>query len=134
MVKAEKYTYNVAWSEADGAHVGSVAEFPSLSWLAKSAPEALRGITQLVAGTLAEMGPAAPKPLSLQLSSDDPLRAATEVLQRAIAVSKTLADSAARSELLALLGELDDYLWLMAPPDEALLKAMASAADATEPF
>lgn len=29
---------------------------------------------------------------------------------------------------------LDDDPWLNTPPDEALLKAMASAADATEPF
>jgi len=28
------YTYRVAWSVEDGEHVATVAEFPSLSWLA----------------------------------------------------------------------------------------------------
>lgn len=63
--EADKYTYRVVWSEEDGEHIGLVAEFPSLSWLAKSATEALKGIIRLVADTLSEMEDA-PEPLSLQ--------------------------------------------------------------------
>lgn len=66
---ADKYTYRVVWSHEDGEHVGLVAEFPSLSWLAKSAPDALSGIMRLVASTLREMAKAKeklPEPLSLQ--------------------------------------------------------------------
>jgi hypothetical protein len=32
------YTYRVAWSVEDGEHVATVAEFPSLSWLAPTLP------------------------------------------------------------------------------------------------
>jgi len=34
MPDATHYTYRVAWSVEDGEHVATVAEFPSLSWLA----------------------------------------------------------------------------------------------------
>ena len=40
----DKYTYRVMWSEEDGEYVGLCAEFPSLSWLAKTQKEALAGI------------------------------------------------------------------------------------------
>ncbi|MCT7658055.1 hypothetical protein [Mycobacterium deserti] len=42
------YTYRVEWSPADGEFVGLVAEFPSLSWLAPTEDEAMRGIVGLV--------------------------------------------------------------------------------------
>src|SRR5450830_1095471 len=38
------YTYRVTWSPEDGEHVGLCAEFPSLSWLAKTPEAALKGI------------------------------------------------------------------------------------------
>jgi predicted HicB family RNase H-like nuclease len=66
---AEKYTYRVIWSEEDQEHVGLVAEFPSLSWLAPSHAEALSGVTKLVAGILRDMARSKetpPEPLSLQ--------------------------------------------------------------------
>jgi len=65
----EKYTYRVIWSEQDQEHVGLVAEFPSLSWLAATPAEALNGITKLVAEVLADMAKSKetpPEPLSLQ--------------------------------------------------------------------
>lgn len=65
----EKYTYRVIWSEEDQEHVGLVAEFPSLSWLAPTAGEALNGIMKLVAEVLADMAKSKetpPTPLSLQ--------------------------------------------------------------------
>lgn len=42
------YAYRVEWSPADNEFVGLVAEFPSLSWLAPTEDEALRGIINVV--------------------------------------------------------------------------------------
>ena len=55
MAVADKYTYRVAWSEEDQEHVGLCAEFPSLSWLEKSAEDAFSGIRRLVMDTLKDM-------------------------------------------------------------------------------
>ena len=49
------YTYRVTWSAEDGEHVGLCAEFPSLSWLARSPEKALAGIRQAVAEAVADM-------------------------------------------------------------------------------
>ncbi len=48
MVDASRYTYRVTWSEPDSEFVGTVAEFPSLSWLADTQYEALDGIIAVV--------------------------------------------------------------------------------------
>jgi len=40
MPDATHYTYRVTWSAEDGEHVATVAEFPSLSWLAPTPVEA----------------------------------------------------------------------------------------------
>ncbi len=69
MTAPQKYTYRVMWSEEDQEHVGLCAEFPSLSWLAESQAEALRGITKLVADVLKDMARSKepiPEPLSLR--------------------------------------------------------------------
>ena len=63
----DKYTYRVTWSEEDSEYVGLCAEFPSLSWLAKTPETALRGIRSLVSSVVIEMqasGEALPQPLS----------------------------------------------------------------------
>lgn len=68
-VNHEKYTYRVIWSEEDQEHVGLVAEFPSLSWVAPTQGEALNGINRLVVEVLADMKKnkeTPPEPLSLQ--------------------------------------------------------------------
>lgn len=49
------YTYRVEWSLADNEFVGLVAEFPSLSWLAPTAAEAMQGIVGVVEQVAAEM-------------------------------------------------------------------------------
>ena len=49
------YTYRVTWSAEDGEHVGLCAEFPSLSWLARSPEKALAGIRQAVAEAVADL-------------------------------------------------------------------------------
>ena len=60
----DHYTYRVTWSEEDSEYVGLCAEFPSLSWLARSPETALRGIRRVVADVVADMkkrGEAAPE-------------------------------------------------------------------------
>lgn len=49
------YTYRTHWSAEDQAFVGSVAEFPSLSWVADDADAAFAGIRRLVDDVLADM-------------------------------------------------------------------------------
>ena len=53
--KDNKYTYRVTWSEEDGEYVGLCAEFPSLSWLARTPEAAMRGIRKLVRNVVADM-------------------------------------------------------------------------------
>jgi predicted RNase H-like HicB family nuclease len=49
------YTYRVNWSPEHGEHVALCAEFPSLSWLAKTPEAALRGIQKVVADAVTDM-------------------------------------------------------------------------------
>ena len=51
----QHYTYRVTWSPEDGEHVGLCAEFPSLSWLAKTPQAALKGIQKVVGDVTADM-------------------------------------------------------------------------------
>ncbi len=63
----DKYLYRVMWSEEDGEYVGLCAEFPSLSWLAKTQESALAGIRDTVKQVVADMqasGEAIPQPLA----------------------------------------------------------------------
>ena len=55
MPDATHYTYRVAWSVEDGEHVATVAEFPSLSWLAPTPVEALAGLANVVGNVLADL-------------------------------------------------------------------------------
>ena len=54
-LKNDHYTYRVTWSEDDKEHVGLCAEFPSLSWLAKTPEAALKGIRKVVADVVQDM-------------------------------------------------------------------------------
>lgn len=61
------YTYRVTWSPEDGEHVGQCAEFPSLSWLAKTPEAALAGIRRVVDEAVSDMrksGETVPEPLA----------------------------------------------------------------------
>ncbi len=53
--EADKYTYRVMWSEEDEEFVGLCAEFPSLSWLAASPEDALKGIRNVVRKCIKDM-------------------------------------------------------------------------------
>ena len=55
------------WSEEDGEYIGLCAEFPSLSWLAKTQEKALTGIRNTVQEIIRDMqstGEPIPEPLT----------------------------------------------------------------------
>jgi predicted HicB family RNase H-like nuclease len=52
---ADHYTYRVHWSAEDGEYVGTVAELPSVSWLAEDRLEAFVGVQRIVEEIVAEM-------------------------------------------------------------------------------
>ena len=54
-MQTDHYTYRVTWSAEDKEHVGMCVEFPSLSWLAKTPEEALKGIRKVVAEVVKDM-------------------------------------------------------------------------------
>jgi predicted HicB family RNase H-like nuclease len=62
VLRDDRYTYRVTWSEEDGEYVGLCAEFPSLSWLASTPEAALEGIRRMVADVVADL-----------VSSDEPV-------------------------------------------------------------
>jgi predicted RNase H-like HicB family nuclease len=55
IMKSQHYTFRVNWSPEDKEHVALCAEFPSLSWLAKTPEAALKGIQKVVADVVADM-------------------------------------------------------------------------------
>ncbi|WP_323073342.1 type II toxin-antitoxin system HicB family antitoxin [Mycetohabitans endofungorum] len=66
-MQTDHYTYRVTWSSEDGEHVGLCVESHSLSWLATTPEEALTGIRQTVASTVADMqasGERIPEPIA----------------------------------------------------------------------
>jgi len=65
--ETDKYTYRVTWSEEDSEFVGLCAEFPKLSWLAKSPEDALQGIRLVVSESIKDMvnhGEVTPAPIA----------------------------------------------------------------------
>lgn len=66
-MSVDHYTYRVTWSAEDDEHIGLCAEFPSLSWLAKTPEAALKGIRRVVSEAVADMqssGETIPAPLA----------------------------------------------------------------------
>ena len=67
VLEVDKYTYRVTWSEDDEEFVGLCAEFPSLSWLASTPEEAMKGIRSVVNECIQDMvenGEDVPSPIS----------------------------------------------------------------------
>lgn len=66
-MNGDHYAYRVRWSGEDEAYVATVAEMPSLLWIADSQVEALLGLQNLIAGVLEDMkesGETPPVPLA----------------------------------------------------------------------
>ncbi len=67
VLKNDRFTYRVTWDEDDGEYVGLCAEFPSLSWLAKTPEAVLKGIRKVVADVVEDMkcsGEKVPEPIA----------------------------------------------------------------------
>jgi len=82
-LKYDRYTYRVTWSDEDKEYVGLCAEFPSLSWLARTPEAALKGIRKVVADVVKDMqesGDPIPDPIaSRQYSGKFMVRVPPEV-------------------------------------------------------
>lgn len=66
------YTYRVTWSVEDDEYVATCLEFPSLSWLANTQEDALRGLRQLLADVIEDLRSSdelVPEPLSSRVYS-----------------------------------------------------------------
>lgn len=89
VVDVSHYTYRVMWSAEDGEFVATVAEFPSLSWLATSQQEALQGLADLLTDTVVDMADAGedvPQPLADRTYSGKFNLRLGESLHRALAL------------------------------------------------
>ena len=81
----DRYTYRVTWSEDDNEYVGLCAEFPSLSWLARTPEAALRGIRKLVADVVIDMRTSEesiPEPIASTTGHGCPGRSARDWYER----------------------------------------------------
>jgi predicted HicB family RNase H-like nuclease len=65
--RVDHYRYAVQWSPEDDEFVATIAEFPSLSWLASDQVDAIRGLEVLVQQVIDDLvagGETVPEPLS----------------------------------------------------------------------
>jgi predicted HicB family RNase H-like nuclease len=103
------YTYRVTWSAEDGEHVATVAEFPSLSWLAPTPAEALAGLADVVHDVLTDLaatGEPIPEPLSeraysgrfvVRVPSEVHRRLAREAAEQHVSLNRLVSDRLARA-------------------------------------
>lgn len=103
------YTYRVAWSAEDHEHVATVAEFPSLSWLAATPGAALSGLTELVRDVVTDLrasGERVPQPLAdrsysgrfvVRVPSEVHRRLATEAAEQRVSLNHLVSDLLART-------------------------------------
>jgi predicted HicB family RNase H-like nuclease len=85
----EHYRYAVQWSPEDGEFVATVAEFPSLSWLAQDQLEAIRGLEKMLRQVIEDMetsGEFVPEPLSDRTYSGRLNLRVSEGLHRKLAI------------------------------------------------
>lgn len=83
------YRYAVQWSAEDEEFVATVAEFPSLSWLADDQISALTGLEELVQSIISDMrnsGEEVPEPLATRTFSGRLNLRVTPELHRRIAL------------------------------------------------
>lgn len=101
------YTYRAEWSPEDNEYVGLVAEFPSLSWLAPTAGQAIAGIEELVDGVVKDMtesGESVPVPLTerrysgkiaLRTSPDQHRQLTIEAAEQGVSVNQWITQKLA---------------------------------------
>jgi len=93
--KNNLYTYRVTWSGEDKQYLGLCAEFPSLSWLADTQEEALRGISNVVAEVISDMlssNEPVPKPLATKRYSGKFTVRVLPDVHRSLAIQAAEAD------------------------------------------
>jgi len=103
------YTYRIAWSAEDNEHVATVAEFPSLSWLAPTPVEALSGLANLVREVIADItasGELVPEPLSertysgrfvVRVPTELHRRLAVEAAEQHVSLNRLVSERLARA-------------------------------------
>jgi predicted RNase H-like HicB family nuclease len=109
MPDATHYAYRVTWSAEDGEHVATVAEFPSLSWLAPTPVEALAGLADVVRDVLADLaasGESIPEPLSeraysgkflVRVPAEVHRRLVLEAAEQHVSLNRLVSDRLARA-------------------------------------
>ncbi|MHB1592798.1 MAG: type II toxin-antitoxin system HicB family antitoxin [Streptosporangiaceae bacterium] len=109
MPDATHYTYRVTWSAEDREHVATVAEFPSLSWLAPTPAEALTGLARVVRDMLTDLaasGEPIPEPLSertysgrfvVRVPAEVHRRLAREAAEQHVSLNRLVSDRLARA-------------------------------------
>ncbi|MFN4002654.1 type II toxin-antitoxin system HicB family antitoxin [Microcella sp.] len=86
---SDHYTYRVTWSVDDHEFVATVAEFPSLTWLAPEPAAALLGLRALVAEVVDDLrasGESIPDPLADRRYSGEFRLRIPPALHRALAI------------------------------------------------
>ena len=111
MLQNDRYTYRVTFSEEDNEYVGLCVEFPSLSWLERTPEDALRGIRQVVADSVADLirnGEPVPEPLAtrkysgkfmLRIPPELHRHLALEAAEAGISLNRLASDKLGRQEL-----------------------------------
>jgi predicted HicB family RNase H-like nuclease len=110
MMKNDRYTYRVTWSEEDQKYVGLCVEFPGLSWLASSPEEALNGIRQVVADVVSDLEAnqeEVPEPIAVKRYSGKFMvrippelhrRLALEAAEAGVSLNRLASEKLSRSE------------------------------------
>ena len=111
MLQNDRYTYRVTFSEEDNEYVGLCVEFPSLSWLELTPEDALRGIRQVVADSVADLnqnGEPVPEPLATKKYSGKFMvrippelhrHLALEAAEAGISLNRLASDKLGRQEI-----------------------------------
>jgi predicted HicB family RNase H-like nuclease len=111
MLQNDRYTYRVTFSEEDNEYVGLCVEFPSLSWLELTPEDALRGIRQVVADSVADLeqnGELVPEPMATKKYSGKFMvrippelhrHLALEAAEAGISLNRLASDKLGRQEI-----------------------------------
>lgn len=111
MLQNDRYTYRVTFSDEDNEYVGLCVEFPSLSWLELTPEDALRGIRQVVADSVADLnrnGEPVPEPIATKKFSGKFMvrippelhrHLALEAAEAGISLNRLASDKLGRQEI-----------------------------------
>lgn len=103
MNTAEHYSYRVRWSQEDEEYIGTVAELPSLSWLAPTRSDAFEGIQQVASDVVDDMvrdGETPPQPYAerpysgrivLRITPESHRQLALEAAEQKVSLNRLMA-------------------------------------------